>query len=565
MDNKEERPKTNSLHLVADTNLFFEFKKLNELPWSELNADPIVILISKPVLDEIDKHKKRSGRTRNRAIEIFKMLRNSLKTGDADIVILEASPRVLLRHIGSVTPDEELRHKLDFQKNDDRLIGILSTLIKDRQMETVELFTDDTGPASTAQGLGLPFRFIDDEWRRPLEQTSETKRINALEKDLATYRLQEPNIDIQHDETIKNGAIKIVRRVTKPLSSGELDTVIDRLKLKHPLQHDFTPSPIKIIKNPLNGAKIEYSYEAPNQEDIEHYQEVAYPKWIKDCKATIRKLPNILSSPEQKTFVSWAISNVGNRPANQVRVEFKAEGPIALVRARNNDNDDEEETETEVKTPRIRLSFPKPPSIPAFKETQKEITSVKPLPSKGLNTEKLGNLGTSFKGLNTVSSALLAAQGGPLFVGSALTNFQVSPFHKMFKDQQRLSDMINPPYIKALSALSSPTFDLIDSSINYVPQLPPKHDPEAFYYEKWMAGMPVKAGYLTCDLWRHQKVVEQFEYQVVFTEDKDAKGAVLCTIHAENLTKPATSRITVSRTTKEFSVLDEALAMVDEV
>ena len=565
MNIKEEPPETNSLHLVADTNLFFEFKKLNELPWAELNADPIVILISKPVLDEIDKHKNQNGRTRDRAIEIFKTLRSSLKTGGADIVIQEASPRVLLRHIGSVRPDEKLRDQIDFQKNDDRLVGILSTLIADKHMKTVELFTDDTGPVSTAQGLGLPFRFIEDDWRRPPQQTSEVKRIKALQKDLATYRSLEPNINIQHGETIKNGAVKIIKRVVKTLTSSELNTVIERLKLKHPLQEDFTPPPIKTIKNPLSGAKTECSYEAPNQEDIDQYREVAYPKWIEDCKATIRKLPDLLSSPEQKAFVRWSISNVGTRPARQVRIEFKAEGAIELVRAKK---DDDEETSTGVTVPQSRLSLPKPPSIPAFKETQKEIAPPKSAASKGFDVAKLSNVGTSLKNLNTGSATLRAAQaslGGPLFVGSAFKDILDSPFQRALKDQQRFNGIINPPYFKGARALSGPTFEHVIPRIDHLALRPHKHDPEAFYFEEWEADMPVKIGCLTCDLWRHQRDVEKFEYEVVFFKDNDTKSAVLCTIHAENLTEPASSRIQVSKTIEEFSILDEALAMVDEV
>lgn len=286
--------------MLADTNLFFEFKKLNELPWKELNADPIVILVSKPVLDEIDKHKKENGRTRDRALEIFRMLHSSLKAGGADTVIQEISPRVVLRHIGSARPDETLRDELDFQKSDDRLVGILSTLIKGGETENVELFTDDTGPVSTAQGLGLPFRFIDDDWRRPPEQTGETKRIKALEKDLATYRSQEPNIKIDYGEAIKEGAVKVVRRIAKPLTASELDSAIEKLKSKHPLQEDFTPPPDRTIRNPLSGVKTEYKYEAPSQEDIDQYRNIAYPNWLEECKATFRKLSERLSAPEDK-------------------------------------------------------------------------------------------------------------------------------------------------------------------------------------------------------------------------------------------------------------------------
>jgi hypothetical protein len=44
---------TMEIHLVADTNLFFEFKTLEELPWQELGYDTVVIILTKPVRDEI--------------------------------------------------------------------------------------------------------------------------------------------------------------------------------------------------------------------------------------------------------------------------------------------------------------------------------------------------------------------------------------------------------------------------------------------------------------------------------------------------------------------------------
>src|SRR6188474_3357954 len=75
------------IRLVADTNLFFECKSLEELPWSDLGYDPVVILLTKPVLDEIDKHKKGSGRTRNRALEIFQRVRGMLESSADEVEI----------------------------------------------------------------------------------------------------------------------------------------------------------------------------------------------------------------------------------------------------------------------------------------------------------------------------------------------------------------------------------------------------------------------------------------------------------------------------------------------
>ena len=42
---------------IADTNLFFEAKRLEDLPWADLGVDPIVIGLTKPVQGEIDRHK----------------------------------------------------------------------------------------------------------------------------------------------------------------------------------------------------------------------------------------------------------------------------------------------------------------------------------------------------------------------------------------------------------------------------------------------------------------------------------------------------------------------------
>lgn len=565
---KQENISNQVLYLLADTNLFFEFKKLHELPWAELDADPIVLLVSKPVLDEIDKHKKGNGRTRDRAIEVFKMLRTSMKNGGSDIVIQETAPRVLLRHIGSVLPDENLREQLDFQKNDDRLVGILSTILDTSDFETVELFTDDTGPVSTAQGLGLPFRFIEDDWRRPAEETTEIKRIKTLEKDLATYRSQEPSIDIQHGETVLDGAVIVTRRVAKPLTPTELETISKRLKAKHPLQEDFTPPPTRTVKNPLDGAKTEFSYEAPSQEDIDQYRDVTYPKWLEDCKATFRKLAENMSSPEPQALVSWKISNVGTRPASQVRIKFKANGPIALVRPKDDEDDNDKDEPLETMRS-VKLSLPNPPAVPSFKEIKREIDPPRSVVPKGLDIAKMGNPGASIKGLYAGSAAFRAAQAsmiGTTAAGRVLKQFHDSPVQKMLREQNRLADIINPPHLRAAEAFASPVFEpVMRPPIDLRQFHPPKHDPEAFYFDGWKAGVPVRNGALTCDLWRHQQDTEEFEYEVVFTKDGAANGAVLCTIHAENLTEPASLRIPVSRTIEEFSVLDEALSMVDEL
>ena len=148
------------VHLVADTNLFFESRSLEYLPWSELGYDPVVILLTKPVLDEIDKHKKGTGRTRSRALEIFGHVCGMLTSSAHEVEIQTLSPKVVLRRMPNVAPDAAHKGHLDYAKTDERLIGIVSTLAAQASGYDVKLFTDDTGPASTADGMGVPYLMI---------------------------------------------------------------------------------------------------------------------------------------------------------------------------------------------------------------------------------------------------------------------------------------------------------------------------------------------------------------------------------------------------------------------
>ena len=220
---------------VADTNLFLECKRLEDIPWSELGVDPVVVLLTKPVLGEIDKHKKSSGRTRKRALAISGRIRGMLKSDVAEETVRAASPRVTLRLAPVVRPDADLGEILDYSSNDDRVVGIASALAKRDGTELVQFLTDDSVAASTAHSVGVAFRFIDEGWKRPPERTAEAKRAEELEEELDGYRSQEPRI-VLGNATAEAVATRLVRRVPLPLGRAEVDALIDRLRARHPLQ-----------------------------------------------------------------------------------------------------------------------------------------------------------------------------------------------------------------------------------------------------------------------------------------------------------------------------------------
>lgn len=549
------------VHLVADTNLFFECKALDQLPWQDLGFDTVVILLTKPVLDEIDKHKKATGRTRSRALEIFGQVRSMLTASTEELEIRASAPRVLLRRSTRAKPDDALKDELDYSKTDERLVGIVSTLTASTSGHLVKLFTDDTGPAATADGLNVPYLMIDESWRRPASESTEAKKIKELEKDLATYRAQEPTIVIGRCEGADDSNhVGVSRTIATPLSADEVNALLETLRQNNSPKTDFTPP------SPSTGDLETIEYSAPSAETIADYQETQYPQWIERCAEVLRQLHEGRDVQEAPLVLRWSMSNDGTRPASQVRVEFEAKGPLLLRRSRPKDEDDGDEDAAQSPTPapRVKSWLPSPPKPPAF---ERRVTRFDPpvVTSARTGTDLTAlnfpdSLGDKYKSLTAMTRAFDAKALGlfPDHISrmAGLMDAASSLRHAGVFDQAGIGPMLRASAV----AIPSPRIEALIPSFNR----PPRHDPEAFYFDQWSADTPVKEGALTCDLWRHHTEPEVFELEVQFTGADEGRGTVECTVHAENLTKPQQERAIVSRTVRHLSLADLAAAMVAE-
>lgn len=540
------------LHLVPDTNLFFEFRTLEQLPWEELGYDPIVLLLTKPVLDEIDKHKKGSGRTRDRALDIFGRFRGMLTQGTQDASIRTSGPQVLLRRMTSVLPDPAYKDHLDYGKADERLIGIVSTLNKEASGYEVKLFTDDGGPAGMALDLGVPFLMIDQSWRRPPAETTEAKQIRELKKDLEAYRDLEPKIAIRCETADANRFVKVVGKVAKPLKVEEVAQLIDLLRLKNPIRTDFTPPPSVTTVGIRETKTVEYS--APMDEEIATYRDVRYPEWIKSCREILTSFHVGRNEEAPPVVLQWTMSNEGSRPASRVRVEFATSGPLALMRGgKDDDVEDENEGSAVQSSPSPVTRLPSPPQPPAFRETVKcEPSPVSSLGASGrVSLSSLREAALLQPHEHTLSSArLLAAAGGIDF--SELSRIRESMLGIPGEAAMRAS----------LASIVHPPFELPARLALHRHFLPDPHDSEGFYYSSWPTLKPVGSGALTCDLWRHRTEKQSFTFEVLFEGDGDVRGVVECSVHAENLTTPQQLKVVVERKIEFIEMFDLARMLV---
>ena len=550
---------------VADTNLFFECKKLEDLSWSDLGVDPIVIALTKPVQAEIDKHKKGSGRTRRRALEVFARVRQMLETGVHETVIQEAAPRVVLRLVTAVKPDPDRSEVLDYTLNDDRIVGIVSALEKRGGSASVSFLTDDGGAAATASILGLGFRLIHESWKRPPQASDEEKEITDLKKDLAAYRAQEPNIELR-DGFEGNGSQHVVRRVPVPLVAGDVDRLIADLELRHPMETDFS---VPEAETWDDGTQV--TYEAPSTEAVEKYQNEAYPDWIARCRSAFSDLHEGRREREAIVTLSFGLKNSGTRPASKLRITFEALGDISF--RRGSDSDDTEDEVTAAGYPSPLPKLPKPPLPPKAKRIIKkppkesnglDIASLRMASSAGTMRDVLeqANLGSTLRDLHLATGVLgdLDRLGvlGQLHSQSDLGRTALG----LSAEYDRLQEMLFGG-AQGIQTVRPELF--IPDAILRGPILPPKHNPEGFYFVEWPADLPVKTGGCTCDLFRHHGQEELFEINVLFPEEGDARGAIRCRVHAENLTKPVELTMSVSRTVENFDLAELAEKLIEEI
>lgn len=534
--------------IVADTNLLFECRALEELPWGDIGVDPLVIALTRPVIGEIDRHKRGSGRTRRRAMEISGRIRGMLKANQSEETIREQEPRVVLRMLPMVQPDADLREDLDYGQNDDRLVGIASALGKQGDYASVVLLTHDSVAASTARGVGVPFLLIPDTWLRPPEETSEAKQILELRRDLETYRSQEPNIEIRLIGD--DGETRLVRRVARALASEEVDRLIEALRGRHPIQTDFGVPASKTLDD---GTEI--SYDAPGEDAIAAYTSTTYPDWIARCRGILEALHERRVEMEPDMWLQFGISNSGTRPGTRVRVTFEARGDLRLVRRSNTSDQEADDAESPSAEPMPR--FPPPPAAP---QATRIVKRPAPPPAKGLG---VGGVPALARAAATLQQSDLARAAFPSYMRD------LDGLSKFARATSGMDDLLGAR--RQWEELQRSTLDHqpsdhtilrpIDPAIYSLHRTPP-HDPEAFYYDDWTCDIPVVRGALTCDLFRHRGDEEVFGVEVVFTPHGDVRGAVECTVHAENLTAPVMLRVVVSRTVDTYDLLELAEAMV---
>ena len=493
-----------TLAIIVDTNLFLECRALHEIPWQELGASAVELIVTRPVQQELDRHKKNpGGRTYKKALKAWTLLRQLVQGDETHLTIKDSDPLVTLTIMQQSRLQPDLEPTLDPSVPDDAIMLRLLEYQQQHGQKQVCLLTHDTGPMATAKGLGIPFRPIPESWLLEPQDDATTRENKQLKAENARLKSQEPLIEIRvkdtNGEQVERLAFQWVRH--SPLAKAEINELLETLQDRFPPSTDFgSPDTVPQPELPtsMQGVRV-LEFEPASESAISKYRDEEYPQWIEKCRETFNKLHHRLNAKVPTPIAVFEAINVGTRPAVGSLIRFAGLGGLELMPLSSESDGGEPSTKS--------VALPRPPTPPQ------------------------GNW-------------RIVRKPGPVDLASLahLSNDDV------------IGRFVQPrsPFEDSIRSLSPPHI--------------PKHDPDAFYWKDGRPITPREQISLTCDNWRHGVEAELFAFKLYpFEPDQAVSGAVRCEVHAENLSDPVIVTVPVTIDIVDAPTFDEAVSLVENL
>ena len=500
------------LYYFVDTNLFFQCRSLEQLDWSPWNMfDEVRLIVSNPVLREIDYRKNKSNdRVGKRARNTSAMFREIRSTGEK--LVHASSPRVFLSIEPHHTYSQSLAGQLNYQERDDQLVGTVFKFMQHNQTSDVRLLTHDTTPLFVAQGLKLTADMIPDDWLLPPEITETEKRLQSLEIENARLRKAEPSFSIRFLDQTDTEAERYQASYTwfDPLTDTEVDELMQCLKDRFPLETDFgSREPAErsnppTVNNLFLGTRRRFA--PATDEEIKKYRDIDYPQWLDDCEKTLRNHHWSLQRASKALSFSFIAMNRGTRPATDALITITAKGDFQVTVPSVDNWDNRQDAEADESEDLRGEALREPPVAP-----HGHWQSIGGINLDSLDVHALARSVSSI--LDTTRSISGIGKYGPLAS---------------------------------------------------LPQNPKPRDANSFYYKADRPSIPLDSFSIECEQWRHGDGDEDFVGELhVLSKHADVEGALLCRIHASNLSTPELKTIPVRVAVAYVSVRESTQRMVE--
>ena len=483
--------------------MFIQCLPLEQLDWSEwAEFQEIHLIVCRPVQREIDNQKNRgNGRVAQRARMTYSRFREIIASEHGYQLVTDTGPQVKLYLESPSLPSRDLKDILDYSKPDDEVVGCLHRFRQEHENEDARLLTHDGGPMMTAKSLGLQFAPIKDEWLLPPEHNASEREVAHLKERISQLEKAEPQFQIRvvdHQE-VEIDSISIDYHVYEPMSNDDIAIRIQMLRNRFPLVTDFGSREPSERENPSPEARI-----IGMKDVFTPATDEAIAKYTdQEYPMWIRDCQETLASLHD------TLQDEAGHPFFGFAIVNDGTRPgndtLVNIVAKGNfkicplprEDDDESKGEGN-----IGLRLPKPPRPPRGRWS----------PVSSSSNRFTGRLPT----LATFPSGIL-----------------------------------NPFSLRMDPSVMLPMRDK-----------GPRRDPNAFYFKPNRPKTPQESFSLECEQWRHGADEEYFEGRISFNFDAEKiEGALLCEIHAENLSKPVQKVVPVKISIKRANATEHARSL----
>ncbi|MYB77492.1 MAG: hypothetical protein F4X83_10440 [Chloroflexi bacterium] len=320
---------TSSIYLFLDTNVFLQCKELEEIDWRSCDAlaefDEIHLLVSLPVMNEIDKLKSRGNdRLGRRARKANGIIRDLVLSDSPQRIVRPTEPAVTLAVAISIRPTPGF---LDYETADNQILGCVDAYRSANESHDVRFLTHDTGPMATARNQGVPLVPVPDVWLLDPEPSAAERRANELEAELKRLRQTQPQFNVSFVNSAGNEQTEVTGSVLAAcsLTHDEVSQLIDRLR------------------------------ESTSQSQTRD--------WLESCENLLRNLHTSIQHRSERPVVTIEVANQGVCPAEDALIEIIGHGPILLGVPLHEDSVHRELRQRPIQLP----SPPKPFDMPTFR------------------------------------------------------------------------------------------------------------------------------------------------------------------------------------------------------
>jgi len=323
------------LYLFVDTNLFVQCERIENLDWQALgNFSDFVLIVSKPVLREIDNQKNRGNdRLGRRARATNSYFRQLIRSDDEFAEVRKSDPTVRLFIKPEYTHDQSLADRLDFNERDDQLIGTIVSYKKLHPEEDVRLLTGDGTLMAIARSLSVDVIDTPDEWLSPPEASEFEKVIKELKNENTRLKKAEPVFEIEFfsSEGEKLSKFEAQFGRMEALGSEQVDALVRKIEGRFPIATSFgrRESLVEDYKTAF-GFAINRTYVPATNAEISKYVDNDYPNWLKACRAALVKFHESYNQNASNPKVNINIINSGSRPGEDALVEIEAKGQMKI-------------------------------------------------------------------------------------------------------------------------------------------------------------------------------------------------------------------------------------------